>query len=60
MLHGAYPQHPQGWRSAIQDGIGVGGAEGQEAYQAGQCPYDSGGLYEEEQSTVCPWRAKRQ
>ena len=40
MANGTYPQNPQEWRSAIQDGIGLGEVEGQEAYQAGQFPYD--------------------
>ena len=40
MANGTYPHNPKEWQSAIQDGIGVGEIEGQEAYQAGQFPCD--------------------
>ena len=40
MTNGTYPQNPEEWRSTIQDGIGVGVIEGQEAYQAAKFPYN--------------------
>ena len=40
MVNGTYPQNPEEWQSAIQDGICVGRIEGQEAYRTGQFPYD--------------------
>ncbi len=40
MAHGTYPQNPEEWQSAIQDGIGVGRIEGQEAYHAGRFPHE--------------------
>ena len=40
MTNGAYPQNPAEWRSAIQDGIGLCGSEGRDAYTAGQFPYE--------------------
>jgi hypothetical protein len=40
MVNSTYPQNPEGWRSAIQDGIGLSEFEGQRAYQAGEFPYE--------------------
>ena len=40
MKNSIYPQRPTEWQTAIRDGIGVSGGEGQEAYQAGEFPYD--------------------
>ena len=45
MANGTYPQNPAEWQLAIQDSIGVGRIEGQEAYQAGQFPYDELGQW---------------
>jgi hypothetical protein len=40
MANSTYPQEPAEWQSAIQDGIGVSGIEGQRAYRAGKFPYE--------------------
>ena len=40
MANGTYPQNPAEWQSVIQNGIGVGRIEGQEAYQTGQFPHE--------------------
>jgi hypothetical protein len=40
MANSRYPQNPAEWRSAIQDGIGVGEIQGREAFHAGKFPYE--------------------
>jgi hypothetical protein len=45
VIGSTYPQNPVEWQSAIYDGIGVDAIEGQEAYQAGQFPYEKLALW---------------
>ena len=39
MENQTYPQNPEEWLVAIQDGIGISRSQGQSAYQEGKFPY---------------------
>ena len=45
MIDSTYPQSPKEWQSAIHYGIHADAIEGQEAYQAGQFPYEKLALW---------------